>query len=330
MNLHGPSQAPPARWAIPLAFTLVYLAWGTTYIAMRFGVHQFPPALFGGVRIGLAGLVLLGFLYWRGESLRLSRRDLLWAALLGAIFFMAGNYLVTVGEKYVASGVAAVLVATTPLWTALLETLWPGGEKLRWRGWVGLLVGLGGVALLKLDHPADRDTDWGSLLVVGSALSWAFGSFLLRRHRQHGSHLLAAAYQMIFGGIGQTLVGLALREPAQLTPESFTPAAVYAFFHLLVFGSLVGFVAYNWLLGHVSTSQASTYAYVNPAVAILVGWLLGDQEIAPSILAGMTVILLGVALVRTQKQGQVVVVEEPSTLVEEPAPRRWDPPTRPR
>lgn len=314
MNLlHAPSPARPAPWAIPLAFTLVYLAWGTTYLAIRVGVHHFPPALFGGLRIGLAGLVLLGYLYWRGESLRMSGQDLLWAALLGAILFMAGNYLVTVGEKYVASGVAAVLVATTPLWTALLETFWPGGEKLRWRGWVGLLIGLGGVALLKLDHPADRDTDLGSLLVVGSALSWALGSFLLRRHRQHGSHLLTAAYQMIFGGIGQTLVGLALHEPAQLTPASFTPAAVYAFFHLLVFGSLVGFVAYNWLLGHVTTSQASTYAYVNPAVAIVVGWQLGDQELTFSILAGMAVILLGVALVRTQKRGPMVSVEEPAT-----------------
>ncbi|MBL8798259.1 MAG: EamA family transporter, partial [Planctomycetia bacterium] len=326
MNLHAASPARPAPWAVPLAFTLVYLAWGTTYIAIRLGVHQFPPALFGGVRIGLAGLVLLAFLGCRGEALRLSRGDLIWSAVLGAIFFMAGNYLVTLGSRYVASGVAAILVATTPLWTGLMETLWPGGERLRGRGWAGLLVGLAGVALLKLDHPFDRETDLGALLVVGSALSWAFGSCLLRRHRQHGSHLLTAAYQMIFGGIGQTVVGLLLNEPAQITSASFTPTAVYAFFHLLIFGSLVGFVAYNWLLGHVTTSQASTYAYVNPAVAILVGWLLGDQEITLSILGGLAVILLGVALVRTQKQGTVTVVEEPQPEIVAPVRERWNPP----
>src|SRR5215813_13634273 len=125
-----PSSRPIAPWAIPLAFTLVYLSWGTTYIAMRIGVQYFPPALFGGIRVALAGLLLLLYLGWRGESLRLSLRDVVWAALLGGIFFIGGNYMATVGVQYVASGVAAILVATTPLWTGLLETFWPGGERL--------------------------------------------------------------------------------------------------------------------------------------------------------------------------------------------------------
>src|SRR5262249_19874411 len=158
---------------------------------------------------------------------RLARRDLFWAALLGGIFFIGGNYMVTVGEIHVASGVAAILVATTPLWTALMETFWPGGGRLKVRGWIGVVVGLGGVFLLKLDQPTDRDTDFGALLIIGSAMAWALGSFLLRRHRQRGSHLVTAAYQMLLGGTGLTLMGLAIGEAGQLNPEQFTPEGVY-------------------------------------------------------------------------------------------------------
>jgi drug/metabolite transporter (DMT)-like permease len=246
-------------------------------------------------------MLLLIYLGWRGESLRISGRELFWAALLGGIFFIGGNYMVTIGEIHVASGVAAVLVATTPLWTALLETFWPDGERLHGRGWIGLLVGLSGVFLLKLGQPTDRDTDIGALWILGSAMAWSLGSFLLRRHRQHGSHLVTAAYQMLLGGTGLTLVGLAIGEVDDLKSANFTADGVYSFFHLLVLGSLVGFVAYNWLLGHVPTSQASTYAYVNPVVAIVIGWLLNDQVITWSIIGGMIVILTGVALVRSRR-----------------------------
>jgi drug/metabolite transporter (DMT)-like permease len=224
----------------------------------------------------------------------------MWAGVLGCIFFVGGNWLVTIGVKTVPSGVAAILVATTPLWTALLETCSPQGERLNCYGWVGLLVGLAGVILLKLDQPPDPESTMGAILIIGSALAWAFGSVLLRRHRQKGSHLVGAAWQMILGGGGLCLVGLALGELGQFTPDKFTPQGVYSFFHLLVFGSLVGFVAYNWLLGHVSTAHASTYAYVNPAVALLVGWLLGDHPISVAMVAGMCIILTGVALVRSQ------------------------------
>ncbi len=301
-----PRHRPPARWAVPLAFTLVYLSWGTTYLAIRWGVKEFPPALFGGVRVGLAGCVLLAYVaLCSGESVRLPRRELLWAAGIGTIFFSGGNLLVTVGEKYVASSVAAVLVATTPLWMALVETAWPWGERLTPRGWAGVLTGLAGVLLLfapKIHGESENEVltqDFGPLLVLGSAFAWAVGSFLLRRQRGRGSHLAAAAYQMIVGGLGQTLIGVMTGEPAQLATARFTLPAVYAFFHLLVVGSLVGFVAYTWLLGHVTVTQAGTYAYVNPIVAILVGWLLGGETITGWIVGGMACILAGVALVRS-------------------------------
>jgi drug/metabolite transporter (DMT)-like permease len=297
----SPNPRRPATWAIVLAFALVYVCWGTTYLAIKRGVkdEHLPPALFGGVRVGLAGLLLLGYLAARGQSLRLTRRDLAVVSVTGCILFVGGNGLITLAEKTVPSGVAAVLAATTPLWIGLLAMCWPGGERLSGRGWVGLLVGLGGVLLLlgpKLGDPADFVRDFGPLLVLGSAVSWGLGSLVMRHHRLEGSHLVGAAYQMALGGGCLALIGLAVGEASHL-PAQLTPGALGAFLYLLVFGSLVGFVAYNWLLGHVSATQVSTYAYVNPAVAVLVGWADGE-EMTVWLAGGIAVILVGVALVR--------------------------------
>jgi drug/metabolite transporter (DMT)-like permease len=293
---------PPARWSVVLAFLLVYLSWGTTFLAIKKGVEVFPPALFGGTRVALAGLILLGYLTVRRQPLRMPVRDFLWTALVGMLMFVGGNGLITVGEKFVASGVASVLVATTPLWMALLELLWPWGERLCARGWLGLFLGLAGVLLLlapRLQQPDHLWDDAGPLLVLGSSLAWSIGSFILRYRRLRGSHLSVAAYQMLVGGVGLLSIGLLVGEHHELDPRQFTPQAVYAFFHLLVFGSLIGFVAYNWLLGHVTAALAGTYAYVNPLMAILVGRLLNREPITGWILGGMVVILAGVALVRS-------------------------------
>jgi drug/metabolite transporter (DMT)-like permease len=312
-----PSRRPPT-WAFVLAFALIYLGWGTTYFAIKEGVKTLPPALFGGVRLSLAGLILIAFLAARGEAAVLRGRDLAWTAIGGLILFIGGNGLITVGEKTVPSGVACVLVATTPLWMALIELLWPWGERLSLRGWTGLFLGLGGVLVLlapKLGHPAEFLGDFGPLLVLGSSLSWAIGTVILRHTRPRGSHIAAAGYQMLIGGSGLVLIGLALGEVNQLTPAAFTPGAVWAFFHLLIVGSLLSFVAYNWLLGQVSAALVGTYAYVNPFVALLIGWLLGGEELTGWILGGMVVILAGVALVR---DGGVRAASEPEIGSDEP------------
>jgi drug/metabolite transporter (DMT)-like permease len=207
-----------------------------------------------------------------------------------------------VAQRTVPSGVAAVLVATTPLWVGLLGMLWPGGERLSGRGWLGLLLGLAGVLLLlgpKVENPADLVRDFGPALVLGSACAWSVGTLLMRHHHLRGSHLIGAAYQMVIGGSGLVLIGLACGEWGRL-PDRITPSAAAAFFYLLIVGSLVGFVVYNWLLRHVSAAQASTYAYVNPAVAVLVGWADGEQMTA-WLLGGIGVILAGVALVRSSR-----------------------------
>jgi drug/metabolite transporter (DMT)-like permease len=316
-----PAINPPARpatWALVLAFALIYLSWGTTYLAIKKGVkdEQLPPALFGGVRVCLAGLLLLGYLAMRGQSVRLPLRDLGITAAFGCILFVGGNGLITLAEKTVPSGAAAVLAATTPLWIGLFVMLCPGGERLSRRGWLGLAVGLAGVVLLlspRLRDPADFVRDLGPLLVLGSAFCWSFGSVLMRWRRPSGSHLAGAAYQMVLGGGCLALLGLAAGETQQL-PTRITPGAVGAFCYLLVVGSLVGFVAYNWLLGHVSAAHVSTYAYVNPAVAVLVAWADGE-EVTPWLLGGIAVILAGVALVRGGAP-RTAALEEPEALPE--------------
>jgi drug/metabolite transporter (DMT)-like permease len=298
----------PATWALVLGFACVYLSWGTTYLAIRVGVdrERLPPALFGGTRVFLAGLLLLGFLALRRERLSLSRQDwgrLLWTSLL---LFVAGNGLVTLAMQKVPSGVTAVLVASTPLWIGLFEMFWPGGDRLTVRGWFGLLVGLCGVFILlapKLDDPSAFWGDAGPLLVLVSACSWALGSLVMRHRRVSCPHLTGAAYQMMLGGGCLTLLGVVIGETRQL-PSQVTWGAVQSFLYLLIVGSLVGFVAFNWLLGHVPAAKVGTYAYVNPVVAVFVGGFVGGEEIEAGLIASIAVILTGVALVRGGERQQ--------------------------
>ena len=288
-------------WQVGLALGLVYTSWGTTYLATGEAVKTMPPCLFSGVRLFSAGLVLLGYLVLSGRRTKMNGRDFVWTWLVGICLFVFGNGLITFAQKTVPSGVASVLVATTPLWMAVLEAAWPTGERLSVRGWLGLLVGLAGVVLLmvhRLDISAGAD-GVGYLLVIGSALAWALGAFLQRRRRAAGSLLASAAWQMVLGGGSLALLGCCLGETESLTAASFTPLTVGAFFYLLVVGSLIGFVAFTWLVGHVTSALAGSYAYVNPIVALLVGWLIGGEALTGRVIGGMVVILAGVALVRS-------------------------------
>jgi drug/metabolite transporter (DMT)-like permease len=291
-----------APWKLALALGLVYVSWGTTYLAIQEGVKTLPPALFAGSRVFLAGLLVLAFLRLSGGTVRLSRRDVLLTFISGGLMFVVGNGLLTFAEKTVPSGAAAVLAATAPLWMALLEAAWPHGERLAWLGWLGLLMELAGVAVLFsekwLNQSAPTLTGVGPFMVLGSAAGWALGSAVHRHGRSRAPHLTAAAYQMLFGGGCLAVVGLAMGEAHDLAPGCLTPGAIASFFYLLVVGSFIGFIAFNWLLGHASVALTGTYAYVNPVVALLVGWLLANETPSVAVVAGIAVILSGVALVR--------------------------------
>jgi drug/metabolite transporter (DMT)-like permease len=325
MNLLPPAEHRAASWKVTLALTLVYLSWGTTYLANQIGLRTLPPAVFGGTRIALAGLLLLGWLAWRGELVRVSRRHFLGLWSVSAFLFLAGTGLILIGQKTVRSGVASVLVATTPLWLALLETLRPHGDRLPLRSWLGLVAGLAGVAILWTGKPASlAGNSWGEALVLASALAWAAGSVLHRHLRLPVPPLQTAALQMLLGGGSLILAGLAAGEARKLTPEALTPGAVIAFFYLLVVGSFIGFLAYSWLLNHASAAVAGTYAYVNPVVALLVGCFLGGEVITPAIVAGMLTILAGVALVRTAYRLPSVPEEPGETPAQPERPEQSD------
>jgi drug/metabolite transporter (DMT)-like permease len=221
---------------------------------------------------------------------------------ISSLLFLLANWLVSVAQIRLESGMAAVLVATTPLWIGLFGLALPHGDRLSARGWFGLLLGLGGVVILlapRLSDPSALWHDISPLLVLASAVAWALGSLALRHAPIPLPHLTSAGYQMFLGGGSQVVLGLCLGETQRL-PSELTAGAVGSFLYLLVVGSLLGFVAYNWLLGHVPAAKVGTYAYVNPVIALALGWLTGEA-LTPTLLAGIAVILLGVYLVRATR-----------------------------
>jgi drug/metabolite transporter (DMT)-like permease len=292
---------PPPAWALALGFGTIYLAWGTTFYAIKLGVQDehLPPLLFGGLRIAAAGAMLLGYQWLAGATVWLSRHDAFRLFAVGFLLFVAGNGLIGYGQKTLESSVAAALVATTPLWIGLTATAFSRHERLTLRGWTGLLFGLGGVVTVlapKLAHAQQPFDALGAVFVLGSAASWALGSVLLRHVRIDQPHLTVAGYQMFLGGGSMLLAALALDERSAL-PAELTLNAVLVLLYLMLVGSLAGFVAFNWLLGHVSATKVGTYAYVNPVIAVLIGWGFGE-DVTWELWLGMGVVLFGVFLVR--------------------------------
>jgi drug/metabolite transporter (DMT)-like permease len=292
-------------WKVVGALLILYCCWSTTYLAIRIGVKDLPPFLFAGTRVTLAGFCLLAMLVLTGgwRAAWMSRRDFIWTGVVGLFLFVGGNGLVTVAQRSIESGLAALLIATTPLWMALLESIWPGGERLHGAGWLGLALGMAGVGLLARGQQGETA---GMALVLCSACAWGVGSFIQRKLKLRGSPYLHAGWQMVFGGAATTLIGLVIGEQGRITAEAITPRAVGAFFYLLVVGSLIGFVAYIWLLKHVGTAVAGTYAYVNPVLAVILGALVDGEQVTPFMITAVPLVLSSVALVRRKPKAKVV------------------------
>ncbi len=291
-----------AAWPVVLALVTVYICWSTTYLAIKIGVKDLPPGLFGGIRVTTAGICLLSILRLAGG--RILPEPGTWRGLfvVGTLLFVGGNGLITLAERTVDSGLAAILVATVPLWMALMESMTPGGERLRWIGWLGQFLGVGGVCLLFSSRIGSGHGNLSGIwLVMASAFCWSLGSFLQRRLSHGRSPYGQAGWHMVLGGVTMTLIGLLLGET--IDQENLTRNAIAAFFYLLIVGSLLGFVAYVWLLRHVGTTIAGTYAYVNPILAVALGVAWDGEKIGTAMVAGLGVILAGVSLVRS---GRVV------------------------
>ncbi len=288
----------PERFRLLLAFFLIYFIWGSTYLAIRFAIETMPPFLMAGTRFFAAGLLMLGFLRLKGVA-NPDRWQWLHLGVIGTFLFLGGNGLVVWAEQYITSGLAALLVSTLPLWLILLDWLWAKGPPPTRMAMVGISLGIVGTVLL-VDPARIVGSSVhlpGAGMVVLASLLWAIGSIYSKKIRQPASIFMSAACQMIGGGASLLLVSVLLGEPAQFDPGAVSAVSLAGFLYLLVFGSMVAISAYVWLLQNASASRVSTYAFVNPAVAIFLGWLLADEEINLHIMLGAGIILAGVFLV---------------------------------
>lgn len=288
------------RFAVVLAFALVYFFWGSTYLGIDIAVEQIPPALMCGIRFLVAGVFMLAFCALRGRRIYYSAVQMGRMAVVGVLLLMGGNLTLSYAEKHVASGLAALIIAVTPLWFLILDSVLLGHHHIAIRGKIGLGLGVAGlVVLLWPDLVAtsrlERVQLWASISLLGGSFSWALGSVLAKKWKAADvDPFSATAWQMIAAGIANFLAAFALRDLSRVV---WTARGVGAMLYLVVFGSWVGYTAYIWLLNHVPTSKVSTYAYVNPVVAVFLGWLILHERVGAYILAGSAVVVASVALV---------------------------------
>lgn len=290
-----------SRGAILSALTAVYIVWGSTYLAIRFAVETLPPFLMAGVRFTVAGTILY---VWRRAQGHVRPTGPQWraAVIVGALMLLVGNGGVVWAEQWVESGTAALLVASVPLWMVLLEWLRPGGRSPLPSVWVGVPAGLIGVALLMGSPPptGGRQYTIGLVVLVLASVAWAIGS-LYSRSAVLPAPLMATGMQMLTGGILLLLVGTLAGELVGLDPATISLRSSLALLYLILFGSLIGFTSYIWLLRVTPPAIASTYAFVNPVVAVFLGWLLAGERITPRILLASAVIVGGVAVITTAR-----------------------------
>jgi drug/metabolite transporter (DMT)-like permease len=295
--------------ALIAGFAALYLVWGSTYLGIKYAVETLPPFLMAGCRFLLAGAILYAALRLRGTAAP-TRHQWGLAALTGALLLLGGNGLVTWGQQTVPSGRAALIVATTPLWMVILGWLFYKGERPRLRVWLGLAVGFAGAALLIRPSADDRaGTLTGTLAIMAAPVTWAIGSLESRRNRPTEDALLTSAMQMLAGGAMMLLTGTLLGEwPVALAREVST-RSVLAFLYLTFIGGLVGFTTYAWLLRVASPTAVSTYAYVNPLVAVLLGWLVAGEALGAEVLLAAALVVGAVVLITLPRSPRVAATE---------------------
>jgi drug/metabolite transporter (DMT)-like permease len=291
--MKNPPAAPPSALAVALALASVYLVWGSTYLAIRVGLEGYPPFLMGSIRFIAASLVFYAFLRWRGHAAP-TRAQWRNAAIMGLFMMLLGNGMVNFAEQSVSSGLAAIAVASMPLWAALFGVL---RKQHPSRGeWLGLAIGFIGVIWLNAGSQL-RGSLPGMAALILAPIAWAWGS-VWSRGRDLPAPFMSTAAQMLCGGVAMGLLGLGLGERlTEVPPLRATMAVGY----LAAFGSIIGFSAYVWLLHHVRPALATSYAYVNPPIAVLLGALLLGERFSVHAIGAMVVILAGVILITFSK-----------------------------
>jgi len=280
-----------------IAYLVVCVFWGSTYLAIKVGVMELPPFLFAGLRFLIAGLLLFGIARALGDALP-RRSDWRTLAIVGVLLLAGGNAFVVWSEQFIASGIASIFVVTVAIWTAFFDAVMPGGTgELNWRIIAGLLLGFLGTLLLVGATPAEilaADTR-GPIALTFASASWAIGSVYAKRHPTHASPYMGAAVQMIVGGVTVALVGTALGEWASW---HLSARGVGAMAYLVLFGSIVGYSAYSYALRHAPATIVGTYAYVNPVIAVLLGWLWLREPIHARTFVAMSMILVAVVWIQ--------------------------------
>jgi drug/metabolite transporter (DMT)-like permease len=302
------------RWKTLLAFAIIYFVWGSTFLAIRVGVREVPPFLFAGMRFFTAGLVLYAWMRAQGTPSP-TRREWAAASLLAMMIFVLDYGLLFWAEQRVPSGIAAVMLATIPGFMALAEILFLRTQRLTLRLGFALLLGMGGVAVLVSRGiglgEGTVDTA-GAIALVVAALSWSLAAILTRKLPLPESKVMSSGAQMLAGGILLVLPAAMLGEFRGFRLQSVSLRAWLALAYLIVAGSIVGFTAYVWLIHHESPTKVGTYAYVNPVVAVLVGYFLGGEALSARTIAGTLLILISVVVITTTPKKKVEPPAAPS------------------
>jgi drug/metabolite transporter (DMT)-like permease len=306
--------ARPASWKILAAFAVIYLVWGSTFLAIRIGVEQVPPFLLAALRFFVAGVLMFAWTLSRREALP-TRRQWLSIALLAFLIFVVDYGLLFWAEQRVASGIAAVMLATIPVFTALAEIAILGTRKMTLRLALALLAGLAGVAVLTLRglgvSGAPVETVSACAIIVG-ALAWSIASALTRKLPLPSSKLTSSAAQMTMGGAMLFLASLSRGELQGFHLSAVTPAAWWALVYLILAGSILGFTVYLWLLHHESPTHVSTYAYVNPVVAVFIGYFFASEPLGMRTMLGSALVIVGVILITTAPAAKPALAAEPT------------------
>jgi drug/metabolite transporter (DMT)-like permease len=300
------------------AFAVVCIVWGTTYLAIRVAVRTIPPFLLTGARFVIAGLILFAFARIRGDAIPRGKRLIAELLFVGLLMVGVGNLSVVWAEQWVPSGFAALLVATAPFWAALLEWFRRDGDRIDARRGIGMLAGFIGVALLVTPGGAGGAFDLhfvvGALAIQIGSFAWQYGTVRGKYNLAMVPPLMSSAFQMLTGGIAVTIVGLASGEAQRLT---ITPKGIAALAYLTIFGSVLAYTSYVYALKKIRVTSMSLYAYINPLVAVLLGWLILDEHLTWISVIAMCVILGGVALVQSGGRRSYRTVEIPGSAAAE-------------
>lgn len=310
------SSSKAHSWKVLLAFAVIYFVWGSTFLAIRVGVREVPPFLLAGMRFLVAGVVLYAWMRLKGTPTP-PFREWCSASLLAILIFVFDYGLLFWAEKRVPSGIAAVMMATIPVFMALSEILILRTQRLTVRLAFALLVGIAGVAVLvsrSLSFGEAPIETSGAVALVVASISWSVASALSRKLPLPSIKTMSSGIQMLAGGIFLTLTAAVLGEFRGFHIQSVSPAAWLSLTYLIVAGSIVGFTAYVWLIHHESPTKVGTYAYVNPVVAVLVGYFLGGEAIGPRTIVGTVFVLISVIVITTTPKPRQVIETLPQAV----------------